>query len=93
MTQSMFEVHLPNSLSQYGFDQREIQQRFVEWLVLSIFVEGRVSSGKAAKLLDISRIEFLDLLRKRGIAYINYTPEELNDEFAASKVLKTKKSK
>jgi hypothetical protein len=28
-------------------------------------------------------IEFLALLRARGIAYINYTPNELAEEFAA----------
>ena len=93
MPESMYEVRLPKSLSQYGFDQKDIQQRFVEWLVLSLFTEGRVSSGKAAKLLNISRVEFLDLLRARGVTYVNYTPEELAEEFKSIKALKTKKAK
>ena len=88
-----YEIRLPNSLSQYGFSEKEIQQRFIEWLVLSLFTEGRVSSGKAAKLLNMSRVEFLDLLRARGIAYINYTPEELAEEFKSSRALKPKKAK
>lgn len=93
MRESLYEIRLPESLSQYGFSKKEIQQHFVEWLVFSLFTEERVSSGKAAQLLGISRVEFLDLLRKRGIAYVNYTPEELDEEIAASKSLKTKKSK
>ena len=93
MRESLYEVRLPESLSQYGFSKKEIQRHFIEWLVFSLFTEGRVSSGKAAQLLSISRVEFLDLLRKRGIAYVNYTPEELDEEIATSKSLKTKISK
>jgi len=52
-----------------------------------LFTEGRISSGKAARLLNITRIEFLTLLRSRGIAYINYTSDELADEFASVKKL------
>lgn len=84
MAETTFEVHLPASLLQFGFDQKEIQRRLVEWLVLSLYTEERISSGKAARLLNITRIEFLALLRARGIAYINYTDEELAEEFAAS---------
>ncbi|HEX9388116.1 MAG TPA: UPF0175 family protein [Anaerolineales bacterium] len=93
MPNSTYEVQLPEALSQYAFSKREIQQRFVEWLVISLFTEGRISSGKAAKFLNISRIEFLDLLRTRGVAYVNFTPEELNEEFKSSKALKIKKTK
>jgi predicted HTH domain antitoxin len=90
MTETTFEVRVPTSLLQFGFDQREIQHRITEWLVLSLFSEGHVSSGKAAQLLNITRIEFLALLRTRGIAYINYTPNELAEEFAAAKALEVK---
>jgi predicted HTH domain antitoxin len=56
-------------------------------LVLSLFTEGRISSGKAARLLNISRTEFLALLRSHGIVYVNYTPDELAEEFAAVEAL------
>ena len=93
MSDSTYEVRLPDSLSQYVFSKKEIQQRFVEWLVISLFTEGRISSGKAAKFLNISRVEFLDLLRTHGVAYVNYTPEELSEEFKSSKASKIKKAK
>jgi predicted HTH domain antitoxin len=67
----------------YGYGQHEIQGRVTEWLVLSLFTEGHISSGKAARLLNMSRIEFLALLRGRGIAYVSYTEKELEEEFAA----------
>lgn len=83
MTEATFQVRVPAPLLQYGLDQSEIQRRLVEWLVLSLFTEGHVSSGKAARLLNTTRIEFLALLRSRGIAYLNYSPDELNEEFEA----------
>ena len=46
--------------------------------------------GKAAKLLNLSRVEFLDLLRARGVAYVNYSAEELADEFTAVDALEVK---
>ncbi len=87
---TFFDVHIPAPLLQYGLDQEEIQRRVIEWLVLSLFTEERISSGKAARLLKISRVEFLSLLRSRGIAYINYTPEELAEEFSAVENLEAK---
>jgi predicted HTH domain antitoxin len=93
MADTIVEVRIPASLLQFGFDQNEIQQRITEWLVLSLFTEGHISSGKAARLLNISRINFLDLLRTRGIAYINYTPDELAEEFTAVKEFEYKLNK
>lgn len=83
MTETTFQVRVPSPLLQYGLDQNEVQRRLIEWLVLSLFTEGHISSGKAARLLNITRVEFLALLRSRGIAYVNYTPEELDEEFEA----------
>ncbi len=93
MSEATFEVCVPAPLLQYGLDQNEIQRRLVEWLVLSLFTEGHISSGKAARLLNITRVEFLALLRSRGIAYVNYTADELNEEFDAVKKLESKSKK
>jgi predicted HTH domain antitoxin len=90
--ETTFEVRLPVPLLRLGLNQVDIQQRVTEWLVLSLFVEGRISSGKAARVLNISRVAFLDLLRARGIAYLDYTPDELADEFKAVQMLKIETS-
>jgi predicted HTH domain antitoxin len=93
MTQAIVEIQLPAPLLQLGFTKDEIQSRAVEGMVLSLFTEGRISSGKAARLLSLSRIEFLAMLRERGIAYINYTPDELAEEFAAVDQLASEKTR
>ena len=83
MTETTLEIKISENLLQFGLGREEIQRRVTEWLVLSMFTEERISSGRAARLLGISRVEFLALLRERGIAYIDYTREELEEEFAA----------
>lgn len=93
MTETTFQVSVPTPLLQYGFDRDEIQRRLTEWLVLSLFTEGHVSSGKAARLLNITRVEFLALLRAKGIAYLNYTADELTEEFEAVDRLKASSGK
>ncbi len=88
MAEVTFEVKLPPDLLRFGYDQARVQNDVKEWLVLSLFTDNLISSGKAAKLLGISRVEFLALLRKRGIAYIDYSSQELEDEFVAVENMK-----
>lgn len=83
MADIVVEVRIPAPLLQLGLDREEVQRRVAEWLVLSLFTEDRISSGKAARLLKMSRIDFLALLRQRGIAYLDFSEDELVDEFAA----------
>lgn len=83
MTYTTLEVQVPAPALTLGISREEVSHRVTEWLVLSLFTEEHISSGKAAKLLDISRIEFLALLRKRGIAYLNYSEDELGEEWQA----------
>lgn len=76
-------TRIPNLMVQFGFSSAEVENHLEEWLVLSLFTQERISSGKAAQLLNISRIEFLNLLHRYHINYFNYTDEELSEEFAA----------
>ena len=93
MVETILQVRVPTPLLRLGFDQNEVQRRITEWLILSLFTEGHISSGKAARLMNMSRIEFLALLRARGIAYINYTSDELAEEFAAVEALEVKNTR
>jgi predicted HTH domain antitoxin len=92
MNEVTFEVRVPQDLLMFGFNQDQVQRNVNEWLVLSLFTDNLISSGKAAKLLNISRIDFLALLSKRGMAYIDYSPQELEDEFEAVKSLEIDKA-
>jgi predicted HTH domain antitoxin len=81
------DIKIPSPIAQFGFSKEDVQNHIEEWLVLSLFTQERISSGKAAQLLNISRMDFLKLLKHYHINYFNYTDEELNEEFAAVKNL------
>lgn len=83
MQDATFEVRVPAALLQFGINQQDVQTQVSEWLVLNLFTEGHISSGRAARLLNMTRVEFLALLRKRGINYLDFSEEELAEEFQA----------
>lgn len=83
MTEATFEVRIPSELLEFGFRADDVQKHVTEWLVFSLFKDGHISSGKAARLLGLARVEFLALLRRRGVAYVDYSEAEMAEELAA----------
>lgn len=47
---------------------------------LKMFELGKLSSGKAAELAGISRVEFLEACGRYGVSIFNYPPEEIEAE-------------
>ena len=75
------EVEMPEELRELGYSDAEIQHEIPVLLVLKRFRGGGISSGKAARILGLSRRDFLDLLAKEGIPLYEPTNEQLGDEF------------
>ncbi len=57
--------------------EEQVERRLREMIALQLFREGRISSGKAAELLGISKLEFIQLLARHSISYFTETPGEL----------------
>lgn len=51
-----------------------------EAAVLELYREGKISSGKAAEILDMERFEFIRYAGMKGIPFIRISPEELEEE-------------
>lgn len=51
-----------------------------EAAVLELYREGKISSGKAAEILNMERFEFIRYSGMKGIPYIRITPDELDEE-------------
>ncbi len=51
MEKTKFKIQLPLAFLQFNWDTPQIQKRLEEWIVFSLFTEGHISSGKAAKFL------------------------------------------
>ncbi len=66
-------AELPNNFSE--------EARYL--LALKLFEQGRISSGKAAKLAGMGRVEFLLAASRDGVPVVDMTEAEMAEEFAA----------
>ena len=48
--------------------------------VLRLFDERQISSAEAAKDLSLTRLQFMELTRRRGIPHYDYTSQNLADD-------------
>lgn len=58
----------------------EMEQHIRLMAALKMFELGKVSSGKAAELAGMSRIDFLETCAKYRVSVFNYPPEEVEAE-------------
>jgi predicted HTH domain antitoxin len=65
------KIELPQSLS-------EDEARLL--FAVKLFEVGKVSLGQAAKMAELSKRAFLELLGRYGVPVFNYSPEELRNE-------------
>jgi predicted HTH domain antitoxin len=58
-----------------------------ELIVLELYRRGAISSGKAAQLLGMSRVEFIQYASRLGIPYFTMTEDEWKNERTQSQRL------
>ena len=58
-----------------------------ELIVLGLYRRGAISSGKAAQLLGMSRVEFIQYTSRLGIPYFTMTEDEWKNERTQSQRL------
>jgi len=69
-----------------GFEQsvhmtkEEMEQHIRLMAALKMFELGKVSSGKAAELAGMSRVEFLEACGRYRVSVFNYPPSEAEEE-------------
>ena len=69
----LLEVSLP---------QADFEREAKILLAAKLFEMGRLSSGKAAELCGMGRVEFLASLQRVGVSMSNLRPEDVADEVA-----------
>jgi predicted HTH domain antitoxin len=60
--------------------KEEMEQHIRLMAALKMFELGKVSSGKAAELAGMTRVEFLETCGRYRVSVFNYSPEELEKE-------------
>ncbi len=68
-------------------NKEEMEQYILLMAALKMFELGKISSGKAAQLASMSRVDFLEACGKYRVSIFNYPPEEAEQEI--KKDLKT----
>ena len=58
--------------------------------MLRLFEERRISSAEATRKLGLTRIQFMELTRLRGISHYDYTAEDLAADLADLDALESK---
>ena len=62
--------------------QPQANEMVKEFVVLGLYQEGRISGGKAAELLGLTKRGFVSLLARKGLDYFHLTPEDWAEEVA-----------
>jgi predicted HTH domain antitoxin len=58
----------------------EFGQQILLMAALKMFELGKISSGKAAELAGMSRVEFFEVCGRYRVSVFNYSPGELEKE-------------
>ena len=66
---------------------RPVRESARELIVLELYRQGEISSGRAAELLGMQRGEFIHYASARGIPYLQLSGEELRREVEDSRSL------
>jgi predicted HTH domain antitoxin len=61
----------------------ELEAQIRLMAALKMFELGKLSSGKAAELAQLSRVEFFEMCGRYKVSIFNYGPEELEAELKA----------
>ena len=81
-------LEFPEEISEKDLEDEEVQRRSKEGAVFELLRKKKISQGKAAELLGITRNELFDLMAKFDIPVIDMSEEELKKELAKSLGLK-----
>ena len=77
------ELHLkmpPGFADAVHLTDAELQQHILLMAALKMFELGKVSSGKAAELAGLSRVEFLEKCGQYKVSIFNYDADEIEQE-------------
>ena len=77
------KISLPSDiLLSANINQDDIVQEMLETLAYKYFAQGRLSSGKAAKLAGMSRIAFLSNAYRHNIEWLAYSADDVRRELS-----------
>ena len=74
-------IELPEEIVEL-FGEKELEASLKKWAVLELVRAGKLSSGKAAEILGITRWEFMELMSSHDVPMADFPEEELERQVA-----------
>jgi len=88
-----FEIQYPEDLPKtLGTTTEDFEQELRFLVAAKLYEIGRISSGRAAELAGLERVEFLEALGKYRISVFNYSLDALEREIQESRARTRKAS-
>lgn len=80
----LISINYPESLAfSLKMENQEFKSEIKTISLIKLYELGKISSGLAAKLLNMNRIDFLELLEKYNVSYFHKGLEnELESDFS-----------
>ena len=82
-------IKIPSEWLIYFSSKDRLEDEIKKFLVIEWFRLGKISSGKGAELLNISKWEFYDLLTENNLPVIDIDKNDLNEGSIALKEVET----
>ncbi len=64
--------------------ENQAGKKLREVIVLELVRDEKISTGKGAGILNISKFEFINILSRNGIPYFTESPEELDKQVSVA---------
>lgn len=81
LVMSTVSIELPETAASiFGDREEDLGKSILAAAVVKWYELGRISQGKAAEILGLSRAEFLDLLSTFRVSAWQYSKDELDEE-------------
>ena len=78
---STFQLNLPAGFEDaVALTPAELERQVRLMAAIKMFELGKLSSGRAAELAGVSRVQFIELCSQYGVPIADYSPEELDSE-------------
>ena len=70
------KLEIEVNVAEDAIDKSELQERLRKEAVLALFADRKIPAGQASRELGLGRLEFMELLKQRGIPYVIYTTDD-----------------
>lgn len=71
-------ISFPQDMAELLGTSHQAVEKARELVILGLYQENRISGGKAAEWLGLTRRGFISLLARRGLDYFRLDPDEWN---------------